>query len=45
MGQHSTAHEDGNLLDYLDASVASLPRFFAPTHCFEERKEGGDAES
>lgn len=44
MGQDSTAHEDGDLLDDLDASVASLPGLLALTHGLEEGQQGGDAQ-
>lgn len=44
MGQDGTAHEDGDLLDDLDASVASLPGLLALAHGLEEGQQGGDAQ-
>ena len=44
MWQDGTAHEDGDLLDDLDASVSGLPGLLAATHGLEEGKEGRDAE-
>lgn len=42
--QDGAAHEDGDLLDDLDARVSGLPRLLALTHGFEEGQQGGDAQ-
>ncbi len=44
VGQHSTAHEDGNLLHDLDTSVPGLPALLTQTHSLQEGKQGGDAQ-
>eukprot|EP00955_Chlamydomonas_euryale_P007441 78823-Chlamydomonas_euryale.AAC.18 len=41
---HSAAHEDGNLLHDLDASVARLPALLRHAHRLEEWQQRGDAE-
>ena len=42
--QNSTAHQDGYLLDDLDARVTSLPGLLGTTDSLQEGKERGDAE-
>jgi hypothetical protein len=42
--QHSTAHEDGDLLHNLDAGVARLPTLLTQTHSLEEGQQGRDAQ-
>lgn len=42
--QDGAAHEDGDLLHDLDASVTRLPGLLAFAHGFEEGQERGDAE-
>lgn len=42
--QNGAAHEDGDLLHDLDASVPGLPGLLALTHSLEEGQQGGDAE-
>lgn len=44
VGQNGAAHEDGDLLHNLDASVAGLPGLLAFAHGFEEGQQRGDAE-
>lgn len=44
VGQHSAAHEDGDLLNNLDAGVPRLPALLALAHCLQERQQGGDAQ-
>ena len=44
VGQDGTAHEDGDLLHDLDASVSGLPGLFALAHGFEEGQQRGDAQ-
>ena len=44
MRQDGTAHEDWNLLAYLDASMSSLPRLLALTDGLQERQQSGNAE-
>lgn len=44
VGQHRTAHEDGDLLHNLDARVPRLPGLFALANGFEERQERRNAE-
>jgi len=42
--QDGAAHEDGDLLDDLDAGVARLPRLLGLADGLEEGQQGGDAE-
>mmetsp|Transcript_21900 Transcript_21900/g.37846 ORF Transcript_21900/g.37846 Transcript_21900/m.37846 type:complete len:260 (-) Transcript_21900:1197-1976(-) len=44
VGQHCSTHQNGYLLNYLDARVACLPALAALTHSFEERQQRGDAQ-
>mmetsp|Transcript_9935 Transcript_9935/g.17046 ORF Transcript_9935/g.17046 Transcript_9935/m.17046 type:complete len:337 (-) Transcript_9935:2069-3079(-) len=43
VGEHGAAHEDGNLLDNLDARMACLPGLLGLAHSLEERQQGRDA--
>lgn len=42
MRKDGAAHEDGDLLDDLDAGVACLPRLLGAAHGLQERQQGGD---
>ena len=44
MGQNSTAHEDGDLLDDLDTGMPGLPGLLAATHGLQEGQQRGDAQ-
>jgi len=42
--KNCTSHQDCNLLHNLDACMSSLPRLFAATNSFQERKQRGNTQ-
>ena len=44
VGQDGTAHEDGDLLDDLDARVSGLPGLLTLAHGLEEGQQRGDTQ-